>query len=74
MEPCFSEPAPTLEEVEKALIYTRDGIAAGPDEKPIELLKLCGKSHVQDYHVHVEHRQMAGRLDTIHFHAIVQEW
>ena len=37
-----TEPAPTLEEVEKALKYTRDGKAAGPDDIPIELVRTVG--------------------------------
>ena len=44
------EPAPTLEEVEKALKHTRDGKAAGPDDIPIELLKLGGDSVVKAMH------------------------
>ena len=47
MEPGPREPAPTVEEVEKALKYTRDGKAAGPDDITIELLKLGGDSVVK---------------------------
>jgi len=50
METGPHEPAPTLEEVEKALKYTRDGKAAGPDDIPIELLKLGGDSVVKAMH------------------------
>ena len=76
MEPGPREPAPTLEEVEQALKYTKDGKAIGPDDIPIELLKLGGDSVVKAMHrirVRVEHWQMAGGLDSIHLRAIIQE-
>ena len=49
-DPGPREPIPTLEEVKKALESTGSGKAAGPDELPVELLKLGGDSVVEALH------------------------
>ena len=49
-EPGSRKPAPTLEEVNKAHDSARNGKAAGPDELPVELLKLGGDSVVKAMH------------------------
>jgi len=49
-DPGPREPVPTLEEVRKALGSARSGKAAGPDELPVELLKLGGDSVVEAMH------------------------
>jgi len=47
IEPGLAEPVPTVEEVKKALEFTKSGKAAGPDGIPIELLKLREDSVVK---------------------------